>query len=98
MAQQVAPAYMQEDILSVAEAAAYLRVSEPTVRQLCHLVEGEADRIPNFRLGTAIRIPFWGLVNWISRRSGAGLPQAASRSKMRAKSRRITRRRRRING
>ena len=89
------PRYAIDDILNVAQAAEYVRVSEPTLRAYCHLAEGVPDRVPHFRMGTSIRIPFWGLLQWISRRAGVGLPsyERSDHRKMRSKPRRLTRRR-----
>jgi hypothetical protein len=87
------PAYAHTAILNVEEVAAYLRMSAATVRHYCHLVEGQPDRMPNFRMGKAIRIPFWGLQEWIARRSGCGLPAPEARRIIKSKPRRTARRR-----
>jgi hypothetical protein len=95
--------YAPSDILSVEQAAAYLDVSEATVRAHCKLVPGEPDRIPNFRMGEragAIKIPFWGLLGWIAQRSGCPVPagggaaQLKRRRMMKARSRRLEKMRR----
>ncbi len=77
----MAAEYTDKDILNVAQAAEYLHVSQATVRQHCAIAHGEPDRLPNFRMGNAIRIPFWGLLGWVASRSGAGLPRASKPSR-----------------
>ena len=63
------------DILTPAEAAPILKLHPQTVRQLCNLPEGAAGRIPNFRpTSKDIRIPYWGLLEWVAERSGSKLP------------------------
>jgi hypothetical protein len=67
------------DILSVEQAAAFLDVSQSTIRAHCNLALGQPDRIPNFRIGEragTIKIPFWGLINWIAQRAGCQVPLA----------------------
>ena len=109
MAALMTARYQPDDILSVEQAAEYLKVSESTVRAHCKLDQGEPDRLPNFRMGEragAIKIPFWALVNWVAQRAGCSMPPAsfdklrmttsgkAKRRMMKAQSRRLSRTRR----
>lgn len=89
-------AHPVDAILNVEQAAAFLEVSPSQVRHACKLVDGHPDRIPNFRMGKHIRIPFWGLLEWIARRSGAGMPSAPSGEHRPARMLRSTRSRRLI--
>jgi excisionase family DNA binding protein len=53
------------EILTLAEAAEYLRCHPGTVRRLINAVRG----IPSFRLGSAIRIKRADLDEWIRKQS-----------------------------
>jgi len=59
-------------LLTVAEAAALLKISPNTAYELIR-----QGRIPVIRLGRIIRIPRFGLEQWIARE--AGLPEPALR-------------------
>jgi putative molybdopterin biosynthesis protein len=58
---------MIPDMLTVREAAAYLRISTDTAYQLI-----AHNQLPHIRLGRVIRVPRFGLEQWIAR--SAGLP------------------------
>ncbi len=83
MTTREAPSYTPDAILTVKEAAEYLKLSQSTIRSFCNLDEDQPDRIPNWRIGTSIRIPFWGLLIWIGNRSGSGPPPTAPSKKPR---------------
>jgi excisionase family DNA binding protein len=55
------------DMMTVQEAAAYLRIS----KDLAYELVGRND-LPHVRLGRAIRVPRFSLEQWIAR--SAGLP------------------------
>ena len=61
-------------ILTVKEAADYVKLSQSTIRSLCHIDAGDPDRIPHTRIGNSIRIPYWPLLLWLFQRSGGELP------------------------
>ena len=46
-----APAVEFPVVLTLQEAAAYLRVNEKTLRDLAHRREGDPKRVPHFRIG-----------------------------------------------
>lgn len=58
---------MSSDMLTVSEAAAYLRISRDLAYELVRRTE-----LPHVRLGRVIRVPKFGLEQWIARQ--AGLP------------------------
>ncbi len=55
------------EMMTVSEAASYLRISRDLAYEL--IARGE---LPHLRLGRAIRVPRFGLEQWIAR--SAGLP------------------------
>lgn len=55
----------ENNVLTVQEAAAYMRVSKPTMYTLVH----RAD-FPKVRVGRKIIIPREEFLNWISREAG----------------------------
>ncbi len=55
-------------ILTVPEAAAYLRISRDHAPEL--IARGE---LPHIRLGRVIRVPRLGLEQWIARQAGVPL-------------------------
>ncbi len=58
------------DMMTVLEVAAYLRISRDLAYEL--IARGE---LPHLRLGRVIRVPRFGLEQWIART--AGLPLTA---------------------
>ena len=56
-------------LLTVPQAAKFLQMSENTVYSLC-----SQNLVPHTRFGKLIRIPRWGLLQYIARTSGAPLP------------------------
>lgn len=88
--------YSPESILNVAEAAEFMGVSQAQVRGACHLNEGSPGRMPHFRMGKHIRIPFWGLIGWIAAQSGAAMPVLASKSYQNGRMLRTNRKPRRL--
>lgn len=77
-AERASPEYKERDILTVDQAAKFLQLSPATVRHYCHLAEGLPERIPHFRLGSAIRIPYWALLRWVAERSGTNVPRVVA--------------------
>ncbi len=74
MTTREAPSYAPDAILTVKEAAEYVKLSQSTIRSLCHIDAGDPDRIPHTRIGNSIRIPYWPLLLWLFQRSGGELP------------------------
>lgn len=56
------------DMMKVAEAAAYLRISRDLAYELI-----KTGELPHVRLGRVIRVPRFGLEQWIARESGLPL-------------------------
>ena len=52
-------------LLTVPEAAAYLRIGEDLAYELIR-----QNRLPHIRLGRVIRVPRFGLEQWIARQAG----------------------------
>ncbi len=77
MTTREAPSYAPDAILTVKEAADYVKLSQSTIRSLCHIDAGDPDRIPHTRIGNSIRIPYWPLLLWLFQRSGGELPPGA---------------------
>jgi excisionase family DNA binding protein len=59
-------------VYTVPQAARLLQCSDNHVYSLC-----SQDRLPHFRAGKLIRIPRWGLMQYIAEVSGAPLPELA---------------------
>ena len=55
----------QGELLTVEEAAAYLRISRDLAYELCRRRE-----LPHLRLGRVIRVPRQGLEVWIAQKAG----------------------------
>lgn len=60
-------------VLTVQQAATLLQVSRNHLYTLI-----SQDRVPHIRFGKLIRIPRWGLLDFVARESGAALPDAHS--------------------
>lgn len=58
----------ENNIMTVAEAAAYLKVSRPTLYNLIH-----SEGFPSFKIGTRRLISRVGLDEWIGARMQSGL-------------------------
>lgn len=63
--------YPDDKILTVEEAAKYLRISTSTAYKLTQLAEHCPDRLPCLRVGRIVRIPFWGLKQYVARQANA---------------------------
>ncbi len=73
------PDYDETSILTVEEAAAFIKAAPSTVRGFCRLTKDQPDYLPNFKLGTHFRIPYHGLLAWVSKRSGVTMPSAPAK-------------------
>jgi len=58
-------------LLTVPETAAYLRISQDLVYELIHRRE-----LPAIHLGRKIRVPAFGLRQWIATQAGVPVPPA----------------------
>lgn len=58
-----------QEMMTVREAAAYLRISKDLAYELI-----ARNDLPHVRLGRVIRVPRFGLEQWIARKSGLPLP------------------------
>lgn len=67
--------YPDSAVLTADELVAYLRIEKDHVYEL--LSKGE---IPSVKLGRQYRIPMWGVIQWLARRSGAPYSQGAGSS------------------
>jgi excisionase family DNA binding protein len=70
-ARNQAPSTNEPMVLTVPQAAKLLQLSENTVYSLI-----SQNAIPHTRFGKLIRIPRWGLMQFIAQSSGAPLPVA----------------------
>lgn len=66
--------YTDQDVLTVEEAAAYLRVSTATVYKRVALAQTCSDRIPSISLGRRRVIVFWQLKAWLAEQGGMPAP------------------------
>lgn len=68
------------DMMTVREASAYLRISTDTAYELI-----ARNQLPHLRLGRVIRVPRFGLEQWIARESALplGAPVAVTFPKRR---------------
>lgn len=62
--------YSDDAILTVGEAARYLRIGTSTAYKLTQLKPDCPDHLPTMRIGRIVRIPFWALKLYVSRQSG----------------------------
>ena len=77
---QLAYSFPDDALLDAEQTAAYLHLHVQTVYELCGLAEGDPERIPHCRFKNRIRVPFWGLKNYIAARAGAPLPPSSAAS------------------
>lgn len=68
--------YTDQDVLTIEEAAHYLRVSAATVYKRIALDQTCPERIPSLHLGRRRVIVFWQLKAWIAAQVGIPVPPA----------------------
>lgn len=54
---------VQDDILTIQEAAAYMKISVPTIRNMI-----AHNDIPYFKRGQVIRLNRWEILEWLQKR------------------------------
>lgn len=70
--------YTDQDVLTIPEAAEYLRVSQTTVYKHLKLLPDDPERIPSVNIGRRHVIVFWQLREWLAAQAGMTAPATIS--------------------
>lgn len=70
--------YTDQDVLTIEEAAHYLRVGVSTLYRQVNLDEHCPERIPTIRVGRRRLVVFWQLKAWQAAQVGMQVPKISS--------------------
>lgn len=68
MLEEIQSEKVQDDIFTIQEAAAYMKVSVPTIRNMI-----ACNEIPYFKRGQVIRLNRWEILKWIKSHNEEGM-------------------------